>query len=207
MYSAYCNNRTNSETLMDFDETQAFFKVQWHSKPEIKQVVLVHFSLLPFLPIIPEHADTVGSSPPSHLLPHKTNPTNHKIPTVNQGIVCKYPTFSPCLSLSPFLHLFTSSLPPSLTSSSGQLLPPPLPYFLLPLLHPFPLLSLTGHAEALSQHRESSLRPPSGIGADAESGQEPQRLTACGGTSRISCELIGCICHVINLRFQQSDWL
>ena len=77
-----------------------------------------------FFPLSPDYADTVGSSPPSHLLSHKTNPTNHKIPTVNQGIVCKYPTLSHCLSLSPFFPSFLSH-------------PPYLP-FLPPLLSPLP---------------------------------------------------------------------
>ena len=90
-----------------------------------------------------------------------------------------------CLATPLLLSLFLLSSFPST--------PPYLPLPLFPSLHPFSLLSLTGDVEALSPHRESSPGPPSGIGADAESAQEPQRLAACGRTSRISCELIGCV--------------
>jgi len=58
-------------------------------------------------------------------------------------------------------------------------------------LSPLTPTPTAGYAEALGQHGKGSLWPPDGTGPDAESAQEPQRLTACGGTQRISCELIG----------------
>ena len=104
--------------------------------------MLFSSSLTCTLPLSPDHADAVGSSPPSQLLPHQTDPTDHKIPTVNQGVACKYH----CPSVSPFLlsslHSFTCSLSPShphflplsLLLLAGLLPPPPFP----PTLHPFP---------------------------------------------------------------------